>query len=72
MTEDIFVPVGIEPSREQLAIELARVLFGLVKANAGVALTTTRGLRIVRLCCVNSTKKRQSYANPLNRAQTKR
>lgn len=48
MTEEIFVPAGIEPSREQLAIQLARVRFGLVEANAGAAKTTTLGLHIAQ------------------------
>jgi len=46
MTEEIFVPAGIEPSPEQLDVQRARVRYGLVEANAGAAKTTTLALRI--------------------------
>lgn len=48
MTEEIFVPAGIAPSAEQLAVQLARVPYGLVEANAGAAKTTTLALRIAQ------------------------
>ncbi|MBT9456323.1 MAG: ATP-dependent helicase [Burkholderiaceae bacterium] len=48
MTEETFVPAGIAPSAEQLAVQLARVPYGLVEANAGAAKTTTLALRIAQ------------------------
>ena len=55
MAEEIFVPAGIEPSREQLAIQLARVRFGLVEANAGPPKTTTPSALIEQVfrCCLD-------------------
>lgn len=48
MTEEIFVPAGLRPSAEQLAVQLARVPYGLVEANAGAAKTTTLALRVAQ------------------------
>jgi superfamily I DNA/RNA helicase len=41
-----FIPAGIAPTDEQLAIQQARSRISIVKANAGAAKTTTLALRI--------------------------
>ena len=41
-----FIPTGIAPTDEQLAIQLSRSRISIVRANAGAAKTTTLALRI--------------------------
>lgn len=48
MSEPVFVPAGIRPSDEQLAIQTTRARHLLIEANAGAAKTTTLALRIAQ------------------------
>ncbi len=43
-----FIPKGLEENEEQLAIQLAKIPFAIVEANAGAAKTTTLARRIAQ------------------------
>jgi DNA helicase-2/ATP-dependent DNA helicase PcrA len=48
MTDTVFQPKGLNPTAEQLAIQLARHRHVVVEANAGAAKTTTLALRLAQ------------------------